>query len=108
MAISDRQAAAIHRRKRQERFDREQADERRRLALVMPADAEQPTDPDLVGWLLPATDTMKGRGHLCILCHPWRPLGYKPVMRNLLAARMPCTHCQTVLETIVRPAVEKK
>lgn len=106
MAISDRQAAAIRRRKQDVAAEQKQADERRRLGLVGFQDGAE-ANPDLVGWSKPSTSTMKGTDHLCIRCHAWQPLGFRPVMRNLLAARMPCTHCGTVLEAIVR-ASEKK
>jgi len=112
MAISDRQAAAIRRRKQQERFDRDQQAERARLGLVMPTSADQvPDDPDLVGWFAKSLTTVKGQNHVCIRCRPDGGLTVYPVYRNMLAATQPCTLCGTRLETIVREGVtgtEKK
>jgi hypothetical protein len=107
VAISDRQAAAIRRRKQGVEADRRMAEERARLALVMPAEAEQPQDPDLVGWAY-LGKYAGGEGHQCINCHPTKPgLVFDPVQRFRLAARRPCGTCGAVLETIVR-AVEEK
>lgn len=113
--MDSRQAAAIARRKREARVDRDLATERDRLALAMPLDGGMlPADPMLVtvGWKLPDPSTAKGIGHLCIGCRPERPgFNYQPVLRMQLAARSTCTQCGTVLETLVSQAVtgsEKK
>lgn len=110
MAITDRQAAAIRRRKQDKETDRRMADERSRMGLLGLDDGPE-RNPDVVGWFQPAGWTLKGVNHLCLVCEPSQPVGFKAVMKNLLAARMPCTRCGTCLETQVRPVVtggEKK
>lgn len=111
MAISDRQAAAIRRRKADKETDRRLADERSRLALVLPDMPEPAANPDLVGWAI-FEDALAGDGHQCITCHPTRPSpDFLAVYRFRLAARRPCRTCGAVLETVVRQAVtagEKK
>lgn len=113
MALTGRQAAAIARRKRDARMDRDLAEERARLVLLVPAGDQLPADPSVatVGWRLP-DGTVKGTGHLCTGCSPTRPgWDYQPVLRMALAARSACTRCGAVLETMVLEGItadEKK
>src|SRR4051812_48104856 len=105
MGISDRQRAAITRRKREARVDRDLQAERARLGLVMPTAADQvPHDPDLVGWFAKTAGSVRGENHVCIGCRPDGGLTVHPVYRHMLAATMPCILCGTRLETVVRQA----
>ncbi len=112
--MDSRQAAAIARRKRDARVDRDLAEERARLALVVGQGDQLPADPSVatVGWLLPDPASVKGQGHLCIQCSPERPTwDHRPVLRMALAARSKCTSCGRALETMPRERVtgdEKK
>lgn len=103
--VTERQAAAIRRKKRNEAIDRDEAFQRKVTGPLMGFEDADPVDPSTVGWYQPAGWSVKGINHVCRDCQPTRPLGFQAVPRNLLAARMPCTRCGKALETVGLPAV---
>lgn len=98
--VTERQAAAIRRRKRDEALDREAGYQRDVAGPLMGFTEDDQVDPSTVGWFQPAGGSVKGQNHVCRDCQPTRPLGFQAVPRNLLAARMPCTRCGKPLETV--------
>lgn len=64
-------------------------------------------EDDLVGWMVPVVHTVRGSGHVCVLCQPDQPAGRVPVYRQQLAATHGCRLCGRVLEQVdpreVRP-----
>lgn len=109
MAISDRQAAAIARRKRQARVDRDLTAEQARTGHLMGFSDTVASLENVVGWADGWAVSMKGRNHVCIRCQPANPGGtFLAVHRHRLAARSACTQCGTVLETVGLAGHEKK
>ena len=65
------------------------------LALEEPEAEPEP----VVGWMRPATGSVKGTDHLCLECAPMKPfLDAIPVYGHQLAATVPCGVCCRRLE----------
>lgn len=98
MAISDKQAAAITRRKQAAAFQQEKEFQDRKTGPLMDFQDTPPVKGQ-VGWAEPLPGSVKGQGHLCLGCQPAKPsLSAIPITRNLLAARQPCFQCGLPLE----------
>lgn len=98
MAISDKQAAAISRRKREQAIERDRQFQQRVTGNLMGFEDAKPVQ-DQVGWAEQAPGSIKGEAHLCFGCSPLKPSATAYVVtKNLLAARMPCRICGLKLE----------